>query len=139
MHTIVYIGCSSFFFFFQAEDGIRDYKVTGVQTCALPISGEQLERHDPHGVDVAARVQRLPPDLLGAHELGGAEDDPGRRELRDGGVDAPLLGEAEVHHHGPLPAAVLGHEHDVLRLQVPVHDLQLVRVVQPRADLAQDV
>src|SRR5256885_6771637 len=28
-------------FFFQAEDGIRDYKVTGVQTCALPISIEQ--------------------------------------------------------------------------------------------------
>src|SRR5256885_10931108 len=27
-----------FIFFFQAEDGIRDYKVTGVQTCALPIS-----------------------------------------------------------------------------------------------------
>src|SRR3989454_7170817 len=26
------------FFFFQAEDGIRDYKVTGVQTCALPIA-----------------------------------------------------------------------------------------------------
>src|SRR5256885_11275077 len=26
-------------FFFQAEDGIRDYKVTGVQTCALPIFG----------------------------------------------------------------------------------------------------
>src|SRR3989454_8665141 len=31
-----------FFFFFQAEDGIRDYKVTGVQTCALPISREGL-------------------------------------------------------------------------------------------------
>src|SRR6266511_4300989 len=28
---------SSFFFFFQAEDGIRDFHVTGVQTCALPI------------------------------------------------------------------------------------------------------
>src|SRR5256885_5344887 len=27
-----------YIFFFQAEDGIRDYKVTGVQTCALPIS-----------------------------------------------------------------------------------------------------
>src|SRR3712207_7162941 len=27
------------FFFFQAEDGIRDIGVTGVQTCALPISG----------------------------------------------------------------------------------------------------
>src|SRR5205807_6958015 len=31
------------YFFFQAEDGIRDYKVTGVQTCALPISGDQNE------------------------------------------------------------------------------------------------
>src|SRR5256885_6413045 len=30
------------FFFFQAEDGIRDYKVTGVQTCALPISSGTL-------------------------------------------------------------------------------------------------
>src|SRR2546430_5943154 len=29
--------CSLFFFFFQAEDGIRDLTVTGVQTCALPI------------------------------------------------------------------------------------------------------
>src|SRR2546430_11657589 len=28
-----------FLFFFQAEDGIRDLTVTGVQTCALPISG----------------------------------------------------------------------------------------------------
>src|SRR5438105_10250662 len=31
--------CISFFFFFQAEDGIRDPLVTGVQTCALPILG----------------------------------------------------------------------------------------------------
>src|SRR3989441_12400844 len=30
--------CRSLFFFFQAEDGIRDKLVTGVQTCALPIS-----------------------------------------------------------------------------------------------------
>ena len=29
-----------FFFFFQAEDGIRDDLVTGVQTCALPICGD---------------------------------------------------------------------------------------------------
>src|SRR5207245_10521201 len=32
------IVCFLFFFFFQAEDGIRDATVTGVQTCALPIS-----------------------------------------------------------------------------------------------------
>src|ERR1022692_4980029 len=38
-----------FFFFFQAEDGIRDYKVTGVQTCALPI----WEREDFNIVEAA--------------------------------------------------------------------------------------
>src|SRR5690606_11377471 len=32
------LSSDSFFFFFQAEDGIRDFHVTGVQTCALPIS-----------------------------------------------------------------------------------------------------
>src|SRR5207237_2289410 len=34
--------CSQFFFFFQAEDGIRDSSVTGVQTCALPICGSRV-------------------------------------------------------------------------------------------------
>src|SRR2546429_6588033 len=33
-----------FFFFFQAEDGIRDVAVTGVQTCALPISATIPDR-----------------------------------------------------------------------------------------------
>src|SRR5258708_21723143 len=37
-HTLL----SSCFFFFQAEDGIRDDLVTGVQTCALPISSSRL-------------------------------------------------------------------------------------------------
>src|SRR3712207_7310063 len=35
--------CSGFYFF-QAEDGIRDIGVTGVQTCALPISQQTLEQ-----------------------------------------------------------------------------------------------
>src|SRR2546426_10162270 len=48
--------CSLFFFFFQAEDGIRDYKVTGVQTCALPISG--VEPQD-HGADGMAPAEQL--------------------------------------------------------------------------------
>src|SRR5215210_1822067 len=39
-----------FFFFFQAEDGIRDTSVTGVQTCALPILGD----------DMAVRLPRIP-------------------------------------------------------------------------------
>src|SRR2546426_4711886 len=42
------------FFFFQAEDGIRDYKVTGVQTCALPISLlMNLMVHMDHASEVA--------------------------------------------------------------------------------------
>src|SRR2546427_8489325 len=36
-------GLITVFFFFQAEDGIRDLTVTGVQTCALPISIESIE------------------------------------------------------------------------------------------------
>ena len=36
----------SFFFFFQAEDGIRDIGVTGVQTCALPISASLMISHN---------------------------------------------------------------------------------------------
>src|SRR6266542_2424701 len=38
MFTKIYSYIKLFFFFFQAEDGIRDATVTGVQTCALPIS-----------------------------------------------------------------------------------------------------
>src|SRR6478672_5143559 len=43
--------CVFFFFFFQAEDGIRDLIVTGVQTCALPICavGWLLEHQNEDG------------------------------------------------------------------------------------------
>src|SRR5438270_13256249 len=43
------------FFFFQAEDGIRDLTVTGVQTCALPISGRPPDRGGVHPPPAAAR------------------------------------------------------------------------------------
>src|SRR5690606_40087333 len=38
--NLFFLGLMFFFFFFQAEDGIRDFHVTGVQTCALPICDE---------------------------------------------------------------------------------------------------
>src|SRR5690606_39712285 len=41
-------------FFFQAEDGIRDFHVTGVQTCALPISGSERMQQRPIGMLVEA-------------------------------------------------------------------------------------
>src|SRR5207248_7660604 len=37
-------------FFFQAEDGIRDRTVTGVQTCALPISPEPIEDRPDYSI-----------------------------------------------------------------------------------------
>src|SRR2546430_11277682 len=55
------------FFFFQAEDGIRDLTVTGVQTCALPISARArcAERHDQlESGDGQHRLRRLQPAVL---------------------------------------------------------------------------
>src|SRR5256885_9972918 len=66
-------------FFFQAEDGIRDYKVTGVQTCALPI-------YRPAREGVFVRVQ-----VIGALALVVP-----RRAVRLGGLDL----EPHVDGHG---------------------------------------
>src|SRR5437763_9834565 len=48
-----------FFFFFQAEDGIRDTSVTGVQTCALPISG-MLSPFRGRNPSTSARIESMP-------------------------------------------------------------------------------
>src|SRR2546430_11956039 len=44
------------FFFFQAEDGIRDLTVTGVQTCALPIYHRRRAAYDPCAVSQSAAM-----------------------------------------------------------------------------------
>src|SRR5256885_3824279 len=54
------IICPVLFFFFQAEDGIRDYKVTGVQTCALPISGPGTAQPSPGPDRRRARLGEAP-------------------------------------------------------------------------------
>src|SRR5256886_9941130 len=75
-------------FFFQAEDGIRDLTVTGVQTCALPIcaaraagfpQGPKRRRHDVHG----SEPQPRPAD--------GGRAAP-QRVRRRGGLPAPVPG-----------------------------------------------
>src|SRR2546430_12810848 len=79
------------FFFFQAEDGIRDLTVTGVQTCALPIYhgvGCVVDDHVHTGggferPDVAA----LAPDDAALHLVGG------QRDRRDGALRGVLGGE----------------------------------------------
>src|SRR2546422_8070900 len=58
------------FFFFQAEDGIRDVAVTGVQTCALPI----YPRH-PASDAQAGRVRRVG-ESFGSERLSHTSDAP---------------------------------------------------------------
>src|SRR2546426_8764432 len=70
-----------FFFFFQAEDGIRDYKVTGVQTCALPICLCGYAQHgqpDLRTRDPDQRVRAWP-----RGRAPGAERPPLRGDQRD--------------------------------------------------------
>src|SRR5690606_39335885 len=56
-----------FVFFFQAEDGIRDFHVTGVQTCALPICTKAEVEHWLDGFEAeqpALAVARLRPSIF---------------------------------------------------------------------------
>src|SRR2546422_3451073 len=79
----------SMLFLFQAEDGIRDVAVTGVQTCALPIWGAQLEQRRTFAGNVFGTLQE---------QLGGA-----RRDLDLGSVAMSLLDELEQLALGEPP------------------------------------
>src|SRR5476649_2981423 len=70
--------CWFFFFFFQAEDGIRDHCVTGVQTCALPIS------HATNPAKCAMSTMRMAPTLSRSEErrVGKSVDLGGRRIIK---------------------------------------------------------
>src|SRR5690606_7170235 len=58
-------------FFFQAEDGIRDFHVTGVQTCALPILGNDDAGYTAHHYEVTV-IADVPLQVPGA----GSDPDP---------------------------------------------------------------
>src|SRR5205823_11234520 len=63
-----------YLFFFQAEDGIRDKLVTGVQTCALPISRCSASRSNRRRTDLGIALAQSAADAIIAIpiELGGA-------------------------------------------------------------------
>src|SRR5207253_7345635 len=97
------------FFFFQAEDGIRDGHVTGVQTCALPIS---------RCADLLSREARPAggPDS-GLHALlAGARLEPRPRLDVD-----PVRGPARSRLGAPPPAAVARSEEHTSELQSRGH------------------
>src|SRR5688572_31612583 len=89
----VYICFFFFFFFFQAEDGIRDLTVTGVQTCALPISHHRGERLLGVLVPFALRLDD-------AHEIEAAAGQVGRRRRRPGRRDRGCAGRSEERRVG---------------------------------------
>src|SRR6266508_5742269 len=91
MMTIVSYTQSSFFF--QAEDGIRDGHVTGVQTCALPIFPHPARR-DPAQREAGEAALRLRP-------AGGTREDRDRAPvLRPDGIPAA------VGRHAPAVGCV---------------------------------
>src|SRR5690606_39931595 len=89
-------------FFFQAEDGIRAFHVTGVQTCALPIYAQSLGQR----ID-AAPGRNLGPDATVSYHL---------RLRHDAGVAAPNPAPAES-----APAGRHGHAAHRPRLRSPQH------------------
>src|SRR2546430_5399137 len=89
---------SECFFFFQAEDGIRDLTVTGVQTCALPISaawrdparatpsGHATRRTPPRGAPLSPRraaAARPPQSARPARRAAARDHEIGRASCRE--------------------------------------------------------
>src|SRR3989449_8647513 len=87
------------FFFFQAEDGIRDVAVTGVQTCALPILLRALqETNGFQPEEVESAIFTSSPDLTAEY--------PARAARLLGWSDVPLLGAAEVAVPDGVPRCI---------------------------------
>src|SRR5690625_7634033 len=89
-------------FFFQAEDGIRNGHVTGVQTCALPISDmgcrrddrDQPRRRDPVG-GIPCRAENQAPESSDT-PVGDHERSEERRVGKEWRVEEMTSGEAET-------------------------------------------
>src|SRR5438132_9084904 len=73
-----------FFFFFQAEDGIRDHCVTGVQTCALPIYvfGGDVHVFEHHRTAASGALAEAAPVVDHGQTFAVARDERQRSEER---------------------------------------------------------
>src|SRR5262249_41644956 len=110
--SLVYTWTRLVFFFFQAEDGIRDWSVTGVQTCALPIShtpGVRAHAHDGPALARHHAVEHRPRAVDHAPEIELDLLFPLRALLLD---EEPVEGPAHVvdeHVHSPPARLDLAH------------------------------
>src|SRR2546429_728028 len=82
------------FFFFQAEDGIRDVAVTGVQTCALPISEPQPYDNTLKALFGKEADQIIPYLLPGAEFVGNLRDEERNIEINRSTLKADQIGRA---------------------------------------------
>src|SRR5690606_39372919 len=96
--------------FFQAEDGIRDFHVTGVQTCALPISWHLLRGNDSPALRkmlsiamwmalLVAPVQALVGDMHGLNTL---EHQPAKIAAMEGHWENRQIGRASCRERGEI-------------------------------------
>src|SRR5256884_8119807 len=110
-----------FFFFFQAEDGIRDVAVTGVQTCALPICVEAVASA-PSGIGRRRRAGRGRGGGSRAFERG----ESGLELLETGprALEHPRLGVELVPGHQIELAESLAQHRAEVALEVPLHAAQ---------------
>src|SRR3712207_1343047 len=119
------------FFFFQAEDGIRDIGVTGVQTCALPISGGQ-SAGGLRGHEVAAQAVHAEMGTQSSYLVEGLFG-----EVREGEARASLL-----HTAGELPVGGGPFAREVFRVglvvQASADYLDPLLHIQPTGDLNRD-
>src|SRR5947209_19152430 len=86
-------------FFFQAEDGIRDIGVTGVQTCALPISFRRQRRGrdlDHHVTGIQAAVLRSEERRVGKECRSRWSPDPEKKNQRASGRRTTSRGPPET-------------------------------------------
>src|SRR5256885_10214290 len=89
-------GVCSCLFFFQAEDGIRDYKVTGVQTCALPI----LKSETGGAMTNTRRLARATLALLLLARVAIADPPPNLAQAKGGPPPESAIGRSEERRVG---------------------------------------
>ncbi len=97
------------------------------------------KRITPHGVEIAARVDRIAAPLLGRHVVGRAADDAGARDVGRPVTSAFIFAQAEVDDLHEVAAGPHRLEDDVLRLEIAVDDAEVVRLGERREHLAEHV
>ena len=131
---------------FLAQVALADLERVGVPGAEGHDPGHHAVEQHAARVDVGARVDRAPHALLRRHVLGRADEGPRPRLLAEAEAvleptlpPADALGDAEVEQLDALAEALPARDdHDVLGLDVAVHDAALVRHRERAAELHED-